>query len=146
MNDREYLMALKEYIEETEKNYRDYYGTDINKLIADGDDPAVYDETLRRIAELDTDDKLWNWFGLSYAGWLTIPRVLMHAMPNEWQNKMAALLIEWDGTWNTSDLPNTRVQAVTLRGKMTRFPGWVTNYRHPDRDAINCVRRITHTS
>jgi hypothetical protein len=30
-------------------------------------------------------EKLWDWFGLSYASWLTLPRVLMHEIPNEWR-------------------------------------------------------------
>lgn len=32
-------------------------------------------------------EKLWQWFSLSYAAWLTLPRVLMHEMPDEWQRK-----------------------------------------------------------
>jgi len=43
-------------------------------------------------------DKLWSWFGLSYASFLTLPRVMMHEMPDEWQGKMADLLEEWDST------------------------------------------------
>ena len=28
-------------------------------------------------------DDLWEWFGLSRASWLTMPRILMHEMPAE---------------------------------------------------------------
>ena len=30
-------------------------------------------------------ERLSRWFGLSYASWLTMPRVMMEAMPEEWQ-------------------------------------------------------------
>jgi hypothetical protein len=78
-------------------------------------------------------DKLWNWFGLSYASWLTIPRVLMHEMPDEWQNKMAKLLEEYDNYWNMEkvEVDGTRVQC-TKNNKLFKTPKWLLNYRHPD--------------
>lgn len=45
--------------------------------------------------------ELWNWFGLSYASFLTIPRVLMHQMSDEWQSEMCRLLQEYDETFLT---------------------------------------------
>ena len=79
------------------------------------------------------------WFGLSYASWLTLPRVLMHEMPDEWQQKMADLLHEYEETFpNPPDL-GTRVQ-VTYRGKLTKTPGWLINYRHPDYAQINKLK------
>ena len=38
--------------------------------------------------KLEYNLDLSNWFGLSYASFLTLPRVLMEAMPEEWQRKM----------------------------------------------------------
>lgn len=85
-------------------------------------------------------DELWGWFGLSRAGWLTIPRVLMHAMPDEWQGKMAALLNEYCEAFpNQPDL-GTRVQCTTMSGKLTPTPDWVISYRYPGEAAINELR------
>ncbi|MES2218390.1 MAG: hypothetical protein V4501_08255 [Pseudomonadota bacterium] len=84
--------------------------------------------------------ELWEWFSLSYAGWLTLPRIMMHEMPDEWQGKMAELLTEWDATWNTEALPGTRVQAVTEKGKITKFPTWLLNYRHPNKEALQAIK------
>lgn len=84
--------------------------------------------------------RLWGWFGLSYAGWLTLPRVLMHEMPDEWQEKMSALLEEWDETWDTENTPSPFVSA-RVGNRFTRWPSWVTNYRHPNQKAIESVRR-----
>lgn len=86
-------------------------------------------------------DRLWMWFGLSYAGWLTMPRVMMHAMPDDWQDRMAALLEEWDATWDSSEMPNTRVQAVATSGRMTRWPKWLLNYRYPDTRELKKLMR-----
>lgn len=83
---------------------------------------------------------LWNWFGLSYSTWLTLPRVLMHEMPDEWQGKMAALLEEWDETWNGRDMPNPYVSAKQ-GGKFVRWPQWLLNYKYPDADEIEKLRR-----
>lgn len=84
----------------------------------------------------DGHTKLWGWFGMSYASWLTIPRVLMHEMPDEWQGKMADLLQEYDDAFPNQDhLPEPYVTAK-VDGRVTKWPGWVLNYRRPDRDQI----------
>lgn len=81
-------------------------------------------------------DRLWGWFGLSYASFLVLPRVLMHEMPDEWQAKMAKLLEEYDERFDTGSLPGCKVQAVTVENKFRSWPDWVLNYRRPDRAAI----------
>jgi len=85
--------------------------------------------------ETDGAHNLSCWFGLSYATWLTLPRVLMEAMPDEWQKKMAALLNEYDSFYpNLSDLKlGTRVQ-VTKDKKLIKTPPELLQYRHPDRE------------
>jgi len=40
-----------------------------------------------------------DWFEISYAHYLTIPRLVMESMPAEWQEKMVALLQEMDDTF-----------------------------------------------
>lgn len=78
---------------------------------------------------------LQAWWGLSYASWLTIPRVLMEAMPKEWQAGMAALLHDYgDAIKNPPDLGVT--VRTTHNGKLVAAPDWLNNYRHPDRAAI----------
>lgn len=86
-------------------------------------------------------ERLWNWFSLSYASWLTLPRAMMHEMPDEWQDKMAALLEEWESTWDSSDLPTPSVSAKK-EGKFTRWPSWLLNYRHPDQEEIKKLRSL----
>lgn len=80
-------------------------------------------------------NRLWDWFGLSRASWLTLPRSMMHEMPDDWQMKMAELLEQWDNTWDSSELPSPHVSAKE-NGKFTRFPEFIKNYRHPDRAKI----------
>lgn len=87
------------------------------------------------------EERLWSWFGLSYASWLTLPRVMMHDMPDEWQNKMAELLEEWEETWDSSDMPEPKVSARSKDGRFTSWPFWLLNYRHPNRQALRDTRR-----
>ena len=84
-------------------------------------------------------DALWAWFSLSRATWLTLPRSMMHEMPDDWQRRMADLLTEWGETWNSSTMPDPHVAAKT-GGKFTRWPEWLLNYRHPNREAIASLR------
>ena len=84
-------------------------------------------------------DALWLWFSLSYASWLTLPRVLLHEMPDEWQARMAELLHEWDETWDSDGVPQAYVTARE-DNKFTRWPEWLLNYRRPSRNHINRLR------
>jgi hypothetical protein len=80
------------------------------------------------------------WFGLSYASFAVLPRVLMEAMPFEWQDKMAALLMEYDEAFPNQPDISTRVQ-VTQNGKLIKTPSWLINYRRPDKEAIARVAK-----
>ena len=85
-------------------------------------------------------DRLWLWFSLSYSSWLTLPRVMMHEMPDEWQDKMAALMEEWNETYDSHEMPSTIVIA-RKENRFTKWPSWVMNYRHPDKNAIAAMKR-----
>lgn len=85
-------------------------------------------------------ERLWRWFGLSRASWLTMPRVLMHQMPDDWQERMAKLCEEWDETWDSSEMPNPIVNAQ-IDGKFAKWPKWLLNYRHPDKEQIGKLRK-----
>jgi hypothetical protein len=82
------------------------------------------------------------WFSLSYASWLTVPRVLMEAMPLDWQRKMAALLEEYEDTFSFEhlDINGTIVTLTDTDNRFCAAPDWVVNYRHPDTDRINECR------
>lgn len=85
-------------------------------------------------------ETLARWWGLSYASWLTLPRVLMQAMPAEWQERAGVLLAEYSAAFpNTPDL----AVGVTVRGpdgKLVAMPEWVNNYRHPKQAEIDKCR------
>ena len=36
----------------------------------------------------------WDYFGLSYASWLVLPRIALQSMPKKWQNKFYSLVNE----------------------------------------------------
>jgi hypothetical protein len=84
---------------------------------------------------------LWLWFGLSRASFLTMPRVMMHDMPDDWQRRMAELCFEWNAIWvNQPDLDT----CVCLRkdGKFVAYPEWMLNYRHPDAAQLAHMRSV----
>ena len=59
------------------------------------------------------------WFELSYARFLTVPRLVLESMPAEWQDKMAALLREMDETFDWR--PHEGRYWVRLKDREGRF-------------------------
>jgi hypothetical protein len=92
----------------------------------------------RQISHEDLD----LWFGLSYASFAVLPRVLMKEMPERWQAEMARLLFEFDDAFTASDgLPfDGWTVRATERGKIVRMPSWLKNYRHPESSAIRALK------
>lgn len=70
-----------------------------------------------------------EWFELTYAQFLTIPRLVMESMPDEWQEKMTELLNEMDETFDWR--PKEGRYWVKLRDSSGRFSDAPLNdYRH----------------
>jgi hypothetical protein len=63
----------------------------------------------------------------------------MHEMPDEWQNKMAELLEEWDQTWDSSEMPTPIVNAKK-GDRFAKWPNWLLMYRHPDKAKVQQLR------
>lgn len=82
-----------------------------------------------------------GWFGLSYASWLTMPRVLMQQMPPKWQEKMVDLLDEFNNEFPewAKDVDQVHVTA-RKGGKFSKIPEWLNDYRHPDKIKILMAR------
>jgi hypothetical protein len=91
------------------------------------------------VVALEGRDRLSTWFGLGRASFLTLPRVLMEAMPDHWQGRMAALLEEYNEAFPHQPDIGSRVQ-ITQDGKLIKTPAWLLNYRHPDQAAIDALR------
>lgn len=85
-------------------------------------------------------DALWGWFELSRAGFLAMPRVCLHDMPDEWQAKLAALLQEWDDTWTNQPDIKLLVVAKCSSGQFKSIPEFLLNYRHPNRLALDAMK------
>lgn len=49
-----------------------------------------------KIEFTDKDDYIHNWFGLTYANYLVLPRSILQSMDAEWQKKMVDLLNEME--------------------------------------------------
>ena len=74
-------------------------------------------------------DKLSCWFELSYASFLTMPRVAMQAMPDEWQSNMADLLNEVDDEF--PNFPEFKYRFQRVEGnRFSKFPEWLLNYKY----------------
>lgn len=80
--------------------------------------------------EYRSDGPVHQWFSLSRANYLVLPRSLMSAMPLEWQERMTACLQEMREACAPLSLNDRYI--VTLRdarGRITGDP--YSNYRHP---------------
>ena len=81
-----------------------------------------------------------TWFELTYAQYLTVPRSVLQAMPEEWQHRFVACLDELDETfdWRPS-IGRYWVQLKDAQGRYAtdRF----MEYRRPDLAYIESKRR-----
>ncbi|HCF2079478.1 TPA: hypothetical protein NH997_006236 [Pseudomonas aeruginosa] len=84
-------------------------------------------------------DQLWAWFGLSRSAYAVLPRVMMHAMPDEWQGRFAELMDEWDDHWPNQPDITAHVQ-IKQNNRFISTPPWLLNYRHPDHNQLNAMR------
>ncbi len=81
-----------------------------------------------------------NWFELTYAQYLTVPRSIMEAMPAAWQSRMVWLFTELDETFDWR--PSEGRYWVELRDAEGRFVAdRLKEYRHPDHEYIESLRR-----
>jgi hypothetical protein len=77
------------------------------------------------------DSPISEWFELSHAQFLTVPRLVMESTPLEWQEKMKALLVEMDETFNWR--PEEGRYWVKLKDDNGRYcDAPLNDYRHGD--------------
>lgn len=84
-------------------------------------------------------DQLWAWFGLSRSAYAVLPRVMMHAMPDDWQRRFAELMDKWDDHWPNQPDITAHVQ-IKQNNRFISTPPWLLNYRHPDHNQLNAMR------
>lgn len=85
------------------------------------------------------------WFELSYAQFLTVPRLVMQSMSIEWQRKMAALLQEMDDTFDWRPKEGRYwVRLKDARGRYTDAP--LDDYRHGDIAHLRWDRQESKTA
>jgi len=89
--------------------------------------------------------KIHDWFGLSYAQYLTIPRSVLQAMPDDWQIRFVELLEEFDNTYDWH--PKEHTYWVSFRKTDGKFESISTdplmNYRYPNHKYIKSLKKAT---
>ena len=63
-------------------------------------------------AIIQSDGEIHNWFGLSYASHLVLPRSVLQSMPLEWQEKFVEMIKEISKELEVEDMPEYRVNAI----------------------------------
>ena len=79
--------------------------------------------------------EIHNYFELSYANFLVLPRTVMMDMPTEWQKKFVALLDELDDATNWRDELDSDIEVhFKSNGRYCEIPEKFSQYRHPEID------------
>lgn len=82
----------------------------------------------------DCPEAMHQWFGLSYANYLAVPRVLIQSMSDEWQSRLARLLDEMqEATRGIEQAPQYRVHTTDEYGRFMRDP--LPHYRRDRMEA-----------
>jgi hypothetical protein len=85
-------------------------------------------------------DAIHHWFELTYAQYLTIPRSVLEAMPDEWQTQMVELLTQLDDTFQWR--PHQGRYWVELRDANGKFVSdRLKEYRYPDGEYIESIKK-----
>jgi hypothetical protein len=77
-------------------------------------------------ADYIPDGPIHEWFELTYASYLTLPRSVLQSMPIEWQERFVACLRELGEEFDYLDWPRYTVSARTSDGRFRRDP--IPNY------------------
>ena len=104
-------------------------------------DVMIAEPEVEELAYEEGREAVHNWFGLSYSSYLVLPRVLLEAMPGEFQQRFVACLEELQAIWDGHKIKDS--YTVYLRnngGKFDTDP--LQNYRHPDREYIESLKRV----
>ncbi|MGG4444533.1 hypothetical protein [Brevibacillus fortis] len=88
--------------------YNELHGTEIERTNA-------LDRNLVSESGMKRERDIHEWFELTYAQYLTIPRSVLQSMPETWQKKFVVLLEELDETQWLSLLPKDTCYKVELR-------------------------------
>jgi hypothetical protein len=84
------------------------------------------------------DGPMHDWFGLSYASYLVLPRSLIQEMPPEWQQRLVDLLDEMGREFPGMD-DEYQVLMRDAGGRFREDP--LRGYRRPDVAALAKARR-----
>ncbi len=97
------------------------------------------------------DEPIHNFFSLSYAQYLAIPRSVLQSMPVEWQQRFVACLKELDSTidWRPDGDVLYQVRLMTLVEKLDEDDGrwiqdWGVEVGDPLADYERGRRRVPH--
>lgn len=86
------------------------------------------------------DSPLDEYFELSYAQFLTVPRLVLQSMPQQWQEDMLKLLREMDNTFDWRPKEGRYwVKLKDAQGRYTHAP--LNDYRHGNIDYLRIKRR-----
>lgn len=88
----------------------------------------------------DLEEPVHDWFELTYAQYLTVPRSILQAMPVEWQRRFVKCLDELDAAfdWHPSE-GRYWVEKRDALGRFVQDP--LREYRHPDFATIATLHR-----
>lgn len=62
--------------------------------------------SIKNKKQLDTEDPIHEWFGLTYASYLVVQRSILQSMPKKWQKKFVSIINDLqEATSDLKDLP-----------------------------------------
>ena len=81
--------------------------------------------------DMDTNaETIWDFFGLTYASYLVLPRVVMQGMPEEWQKRFVGMMKELEETMGTDHEPEGGYRVLPLDIKKRVTKSNLPHYRH----------------
>lgn len=98
--------------------------------------------------EIDIQTPIDLAFGVGLASWFIVPRVVLNAMPHDWQQSFVDTYSELVETfdWQTECLPLAIFQVDYQGENPVVPPERFNNYRHPDKTWLKSITKKTDKS
>ena len=89
---------------------------------------------------IESDTPVHDAFGATCASWFVIPRVILEAMPAQWQRSFVFLMDELNDTFSWEPDCDMEIR-FRKNGVFIKVPEHYHNYRTPDVDWLNSIDR-----
>jgi hypothetical protein len=106
----------------SERKHGDFYRFECSRCLYSSESVPHIENLIIDWGKESDKKTIHDWFNLTYASYLVVPRSVLQSMPKEWQCKFISLLDEMNETIEWDEVGNYTVQMRNDEGKFIEDP------------------------